>query len=109
MQQFESELNSSFGKTENDPFEGYSSDDIKSRIVDRLPSDYIGKERQYQYRFAGMSEEQATDEMIIDYGNMIVMGKGKEIPQEFFPAAYATLSPAEKVAVQKLKGNSREI
>jgi len=108
LQQFEAELNRNFGKMEGDPFEGYSSEDIKGMIVDKLPADYIGKERQYQYRFAGMSEEQATDEMIIDYGNMIVMGKGKDVPQEFFPAAYATLSPAEKAAVQKLKKSAAD-
>lgn len=103
LQQFEEELNNSFGKMENDPFEGFSSEDIKNMIVDKLPSDYIGKERQYQYRFQGMSEEQATDEMIIDYGNMIVIGRGKEVPPEFYPAAYATLTPAEKAAAQGLK------
>jgi hypothetical protein len=103
LQQLEAELNQEFGQAE-----GYSPEDIKNMIVEKLPSDYMGKERQYQYRFNGMSEEQATDEMIIDYGNMIVMGRGKDIPPEFFPAAYATLSPAEKVAVQKLKKSAAD-
>lgn len=103
LQQFEAELNEKFGQTE-----GYSSEDINKMIVDKLPSDYIGKERQYKYRFSGMSEEQANDEMIIDYGNMIVMGRGKEVPPEFYPAAYATLTPAEKAAVQGLVKSERD-
>lgn len=96
LQQLESELNSEFSQE-------HSPEDIKNMIVDKLPPDYMGKERLFKYRFQGMSEEQATDESIIDYGNMIVMGRGKEVPQEFYPAAYATLTPAEKATAQNLK------
>lgn len=95
LQQLESELNEKFGTTE-----GYSPEDIKGMIVDKLPSDYIGKEVNYKYRFNGMGEEQANDEMLIDYGNMIIEGRGNEVPKELYPAAYATLSPDEKAAAQ---------
>lgn len=95
LQQIEAELNDKFGQTE-----GYSPEDIKKMIVDKLPPDYIGKERFYQYRFHGMSEEQATDETIIDYGSMIVNGQADKVPPELYAAAYATLTPAEKAQVQ---------
>lgn len=103
LQQLESELNNEFGQQE-----GYSPEDIQKMIVDKIPADYMGKERIFKYRFQGMSEEQATDEAIIDYGNMIVLGKGKEVPPELYPSAYATLTPAEKAEVQNLKKKKDE-
>lgn len=91
LQQFESELNSNFGQQD-----GYSPEDVKKMIVDKLPADYIGKERFYKYRFQGFSEKAATEETYIDYGDMIVNGQGSEVPKELYPAAYATLTDAEK-------------
>lgn len=114
LQQFEAELNQEFGSNINFDEEsgtvatgrsggGFNSSQIKERIVERLPNDYIGKERAYTYRFQGMTEKQAAEEQMIDYANMIVAGRGKEVPQELYPMAYSLLSDAEK---SKLRGFS---
>jgi hypothetical protein len=98
LQQLEGELNTEFGQAE-----GYSPEDIKGMLVDKLPADYIGKEGSYAYRFAGMSEKQAADEQLIDYGNLIMNGKADQVPKELYPLAYASLSDAEKMALSKKK------
>ena len=114
VQQFESELNAEYGKN---MFAGspngmvqaggeapkYNIEDVKNRLAERLPADYIGKENMYGYRFSGMSEKQATDEMYQDYGDMIVNGKGDQVPPELYPHAYALLTDLEK---KKLRGVS---
>ena len=120
LQQFEQELRDQYQSTTSAekvdnltltgdpslPFEftenpgKYSPEDIKNRIVERLPSDYIGKENIYSYRFQGFGEKEATEQVISSYGDMILAGRGAEVPRELYPVAYATLTDSEQSLVR---------
>lgn len=120
LQQFESELREQYKPTPTTervdnmtltgepqlPFEfgeepgKYSYDDIKNRIVERLPGDYIGKENIYAYRFQGFDEKSATEQTILSYGDLILSGQGAKVPKELYPVAYATLTPSEQSRVR---------
>lgn len=119
LQQFESELNSEYGQgmfsadgTTATPgaTPKYNIQDVKDRIVERLPNDYIGKESAYAYRFNGMNEKQAAEEQMIDYANLIASGRGKEVPAELYPMAYSLLSDSEKKKLTGItNGSSRKL
>ena len=133
LQQFEAELNEEYGKTVDgeQPYGGqnmnegvmsanvsatgepitpnpkFSQEDIKNRLVEKLPADYIGKEDTYSYRFRGFTAERAADEQIIDLSNMIANGQGdyvwKNYP-ELYPIAYASMTDTEKAELRGLTG-----
>lgn len=117
VEQFEREINAEFSQGvlggETNPNQGfvnanapkpeYSLDDVRNRIVERLPADFAGKESSYSYRFNGMTEEQAAEEQIIDYANLIAAGRGKEVPAELYPVAYRLLSDTEKAKLRGVK------
>lgn len=116
LQQFESELRTQFGASTNAgqsdiladyPVDAaqrnagkYTNMDIKDRILERIPADYIGKEETYAYRFRGLGEKAATDQLILGYGDMILAGRGDKVPPELYPAAYASLTPVEQSKVR---------
>ena len=56
VQQLEAEMNASLGMQE-----GYSPEDIKKTLDERLPSDYMGNEDKYFMMSMGFSEKQAID------------------------------------------------
>lgn len=121
-EQFEKELNDEFGAGLLGPgaeqgiagggaTPEYSLEDVRNRLTERLPADYVGKEDSYSYRFQGMTEKQAAEEQIINYANMIVAGQGDKVPPELYPVAYHLLSDTEKAKLRGLKserGNSLE-
>lgn len=124
VEQFEKEVNAEFGQGAlggdinpnrgfmdvNAPKPAYSLDDVRNRIVERLPADFSGKESAYSYRFNGMTEEQAAEEQMIDYSNLIAAGRGKEVPAELYPMAYSLLSDSEKKKLMGVKtGSEREL
>lgn len=66
LQQLEAELNASYGIQE-----GYSAEDVKKMIEERIPTDYIGNEDKYFMMSKGYSEKQAiANEGALRYDKM---------------------------------------
>ena len=66
VQQLEAEMNASLGMQE-----GYSSEDIKRTLEERMPADYMGNEDKYFMMSMGFSEKQALENAgALRYGEM---------------------------------------
>ncbi len=134
LQQFQAETNKEFGGTESvmqrSPVSfdqskrnmlvtgtkgqaaQFTSEQIDNRIAEHVPSDFISNEALYSFRFQGFGEEEATEQLLELYGDMIVAGREQDVPQELYPAAMATLTPTEQSstrfggAFKKTKGGT---